>query len=312
MAQILGRPDIEPFLRIKTITTNYTVVRGDAGYLILVNTTGGAVTVSLPALSTVGDGFVVSIKRITAGANALTIDPNGAETIEGAATLSLPTQYQAVNLVSLASSGWLLGAAPLAIATGITAGSGLSGGGTLASGVTISGAAASVGGAGVVSLATPTETIARSSSVLAVPPSGLASIGAPLLLQTLSTSSGSTVTSSTLSPCLAFLAVIEDVSSTATSNLRTAVSDDDGANWSGNITLDGGPSAAFKRKGQCWYFGTGATATNKIVQGFVGNSGNITFGFGEVASETGVTNKIRFSLSSGSFDGGSIYLYGFR
>lgn len=149
MAVILGRPDIEPFLRIKTITTNYTVVRGDAGYLILVNTTGGNVTVSLPALSTVGDGFVVTIKRITAGANTLTIDPNGAETIEGAATLSLPTQYQAVNLVSLAASGWLLGAAPLAIATAITAGSGLTGGGTLASGVTLAGSAASTAAAGV-------------------------------------------------------------------------------------------------------------------------------------------------------------------
>lgn len=312
MAVILGRPDIEPFLRIKTVTTNYTVVRGDAGYLILVNTTGGNVTVSLPALSTVGDGFVVTIKRITAGANTLTIDPNGAETIEGAATLSLPTQYQAVNLVSLATSGWLLGAAPLAIATAITAGSGLTGGGTLASGVTLSGTAASTSAAGVVELATPDETIARSSSVLAVPPSGLASIGAPLLLETLATTSGTTVTSGALAACLAFLCIFEEVSGTGTAALQATISAD-GTTYSGNFMPTNVQSSGYERGGYAWIFGSGSVG-NKVTQGVIGaaTGGDAAFRAATVSSVTGVITRIRFAMSTGSFDNGNIYIYGFR
>lgn len=314
MAVILGRPDIEPFLRIKTITTNYTVVRGDAGYLILVNTTGGNVTVSLPALSTVGDGFVVTIKRITAGANTLTIDPNGAETIEGAATLSLPTQYQAVNLVSLAASGWLLGAAPLAIATAITAGSGLTGGGTLASGVTISGTAASTSVAGVVELADTTETQALSSTTLAVTPGGLATISAPLLLETLATTSGATITSGTLPACRAFLLLFNGVSGSATATISLAISDDDGGSFDTARQVSASNAASTLLAGPIWIYGTGSVGTKYMLSQIVSEA-ELTSIFCNVATwttETGVTNKVRFTISAGAFDAGEILVFGSR
>lgn len=136
MPVILGRPRVQPFTRTKSITSNYTVVLADAGWLIVVDTTGGNITVSLPAVATAGDGFVVTLKRITAGANTLTIDPSGAETVEGAATLALPTQYTSVMLVSR-STGWFIGSAPIPLGRTVTAGAGLSGGGALSADITL-------------------------------------------------------------------------------------------------------------------------------------------------------------------------------
>lgn len=64
---------------------------------ILVNNGATAHTVALPAAATC-PGREYAIKRL--GTNTVTIDPNGAETIDGAATLDLTTQYQTARVVS--------------------------------------------------------------------------------------------------------------------------------------------------------------------------------------------------------------------
>jgi hypothetical protein len=57
----------------------------DDDHTIFVDTSGGAVTVTLtPAAAITGREYI--IKKTTGDANAITIDPNGAETIDGAAT----------------------------------------------------------------------------------------------------------------------------------------------------------------------------------------------------------------------------------
>lgn len=72
----------------------------------LVTAAGGAVTYTLPAASAC-DGQVVIIKRTDSGANLVTIDGNGAETIDGDLTIFLTVQYETVWLVS-DGAGWHL------------------------------------------------------------------------------------------------------------------------------------------------------------------------------------------------------------
>lgn len=63
------------------------------------NATGGAFTINLPAAAT-AKFWTYTIKKVDASANVVTIDPAGAETIDGAATLPLSTQYSSVTIQS--------------------------------------------------------------------------------------------------------------------------------------------------------------------------------------------------------------------
>jgi len=82
---------------IRTITSATTL--GDTDYVVLANSTAGAFTVSLPAASTC-PGREYCIKRINAGANNVTIDPNGSETIDGNLTWPLASQWSFIRLIS--------------------------------------------------------------------------------------------------------------------------------------------------------------------------------------------------------------------
>lgn len=64
--------------------------------LVLVTTSGGNVTLTLPAPADV-PGFRVEVKKLTA-ANTLTLSSSA--NIDGAATLAWTTQYQSYRLVS--------------------------------------------------------------------------------------------------------------------------------------------------------------------------------------------------------------------
>lgn len=81
-----------------TITATATLTPTSTGTQ-LVNATAGAVTVNLPSASLM-IWQVYSIKKIDATANAVTIDPSGSETIDGASTLALTTQWQRVQIQS--------------------------------------------------------------------------------------------------------------------------------------------------------------------------------------------------------------------
>mgnify|MGYP003624773482 CR=1 FL=1 len=75
-------------LTIEAKTSAYTVVAADLGKVI--NCTANTFTVSLTAASTLGAGFNVIIWNTSAtSGHAITIDPNGSETIDGLATLIL-------------------------------------------------------------------------------------------------------------------------------------------------------------------------------------------------------------------------------
>jgi hypothetical protein len=75
----------------------YTVAATDE--VILVNASGGAVTVNLPAAASFS-GRVLAIKKTDSSANVVTIDGNASETIEGALTRKLTFQYDRIQIAS--------------------------------------------------------------------------------------------------------------------------------------------------------------------------------------------------------------------
>lgn len=81
-------PTSNSTITINNKTGAYTVVLSDAGKVI--NCTSGTFTVSLTAAASLGSGFNVYIwNTSTTAADVITIDPNGAETIDGLSVLYL-------------------------------------------------------------------------------------------------------------------------------------------------------------------------------------------------------------------------------
>lgn len=77
---------------VSTKNANYTITAGDrAGTLI---NTGGSITFSLTAASTLGSNWFCQIKN--RGSGTLTIDPNSSETIDGSSTLALATNESCI------------------------------------------------------------------------------------------------------------------------------------------------------------------------------------------------------------------------
>ena len=70
-----------------------------------VDATSGAVTANLPACAAVNLGLVYSFQKTDSSSNAVTLDPAGAATIEGAAVYTLPYQYSSTAVKCLGVSG---------------------------------------------------------------------------------------------------------------------------------------------------------------------------------------------------------------
>lgn len=82
---------------VTSVSTNTTL--GVSNAIVLVDASGGAVTITLPTAAS-ANGRHYTIKKIDSSANAVTIDGDGAETIDGATTQSLAVQYDALQVVS--------------------------------------------------------------------------------------------------------------------------------------------------------------------------------------------------------------------
>lgn len=78
--------------------TTYTTLATDSVILVDDDTAAAEVTVTLLAAATAGDGFLLNIKKTGSTANVV-IDGSGAETIDGATTNTLTTQYESVKLI---------------------------------------------------------------------------------------------------------------------------------------------------------------------------------------------------------------------
>ena len=89
----------------RSVTATGNVVSGD--YLIIADATGGAITMTLPPAALV-PGRIYVFKRINSGANAVIVDPSGAETIDGAATYTLSAQWNSVTIMSNGTAWFII------------------------------------------------------------------------------------------------------------------------------------------------------------------------------------------------------------
>lgn len=92
-----------PNLAFASKTANYTLTATDQ--VILASASGGAFTLTLPAASS-NSGKVFYLKKTDSTTNAVTISRAGSDTIEGATTTTLNTQYEILTLVSDGVSVW--------------------------------------------------------------------------------------------------------------------------------------------------------------------------------------------------------------
>jgi len=98
-AQTVGMEWVSHFMDVQTKTSGYTTLNTDQ--VILCDASGGAWTLSLiSAASGPAAGMSLIAKKTDTSTNAVTIDANGTETIDGALTYVLSAQYSFVHLVS--------------------------------------------------------------------------------------------------------------------------------------------------------------------------------------------------------------------
>lgn len=94
---------------IASKTAAYTATSAD--YTISCDATSAAFTVTLPAAASVENhGRIYVIKKTDASVNAVTVDANASETIDGATTYSLLTQWKSVTIQSNGTNWLVLGA----------------------------------------------------------------------------------------------------------------------------------------------------------------------------------------------------------
>lgn len=99
-----GRDALNGPIPISTKNSNYTVMLND-GFLLADCSSGNLIFTLPTAASAISKVFY--IKKSDSTANTLTIQANGSETVDGANTISIPTQYQSFSLVS-SGSAWFL------------------------------------------------------------------------------------------------------------------------------------------------------------------------------------------------------------
>ena len=87
--------------------TDYTISTSTGIEEIFFITPTADINVNLPAASTAGDGYKYNIKNLASGFT-LTIDPNSTETIDGATTFAISTQYQSITIVSDGSNWFII------------------------------------------------------------------------------------------------------------------------------------------------------------------------------------------------------------
>lgn len=86
-------------------SANYTATSAD--HTILVDASGAARTITLPAASG-ASGRIYVIKKTDSSANTVTIDANASETIDGALTQVISTQYVALMIQCNGTSWWII------------------------------------------------------------------------------------------------------------------------------------------------------------------------------------------------------------
>lgn len=93
------------FGSVRSVSASTTITTSD--YAILANSTAAAIAVTLPAASTV-TGRIFFVKRVNAGANAVSVSPVGGESIDGAPFHTLSAQWARVEFISNGSAWFII------------------------------------------------------------------------------------------------------------------------------------------------------------------------------------------------------------
>lgn len=108
-----------PRLVPKDIIATTALTAADLGSVCSVDATSGAITVTLPALSTVTAGTLVAIRKADTSANIVTIAANGTNTVHGASSVTICENRELWFLVAVPSLGhWSLVSRQMPLTTG--------------------------------------------------------------------------------------------------------------------------------------------------------------------------------------------------
>jgi len=75
--------------------------------VLIVDATGGVTVIALPAAAS-SDGRILQVKKVDATANAVSIDGNGGELVDGALTFDLLVQYESATVVCDGTQWWVV------------------------------------------------------------------------------------------------------------------------------------------------------------------------------------------------------------
>lgn len=90
-----------------TRLTAVGITLNEADKVVLVDASAAPVTISLPTAASARNRQY-TVKKVDSSANAVTVDPSGAETIDDAATLVISTQYTSRTFKSDGTEWWIL------------------------------------------------------------------------------------------------------------------------------------------------------------------------------------------------------------
>jgi hypothetical protein len=96
---------IEGYFGTRSVTATGALAVDDG--LVLADATAGNITLTLPTAAS-ASGLRIAVKKTDASINTVTIDGNGAETIDGAANRVLLTQYAVVTVMSDGTQWWVV------------------------------------------------------------------------------------------------------------------------------------------------------------------------------------------------------------
>ncbi len=91
-----------------SVASNLSVSAASAQDCFLVDTTGAARTISLPAAATVENGHIYIAKKMDASPNAMIINVQGGGKIDGSSSLKVVLPWRSIELVSDGVSKWVV------------------------------------------------------------------------------------------------------------------------------------------------------------------------------------------------------------
>lgn len=94
-----------PPFSTRTVSTNTALISSD--YLVLVDASSAGITISLPPVASKAGSQVV-VKKIDSSVNTVTVDGDGSDTLDGAATQSLTNQYDSITVASDGTQWWIV------------------------------------------------------------------------------------------------------------------------------------------------------------------------------------------------------------